>query len=146
MKRRSRILVLQILDSASQAIVATVIIIGVELTIVWNNIEGVHDISSAGQTIPVFLGFGAVAMVFYVRFFQKETEEALSDGHGNMYDLGGGNEMHALGVGHTSAVGNATVMGAYGNGHQNPVPVHVMAVTDLPGAVRGVSGGGNRLW
>ncbi|KAF2258558.1 hypothetical protein CC78DRAFT_526147 [Lojkania enalia] len=77
------IFLLGILDSVSQGIVATVIIIGVELTIVWNEIEGVHDINSAGQTIPLFIGIGALAMVFYVRFFKRETEEVLAQSSDN---------------------------------------------------------------
>ncbi|OCK94895.1 uncharacterized protein K441DRAFT_677132 [Cenococcum geophilum 1.58] len=69
---------MQILDSTSQFIVATTVIIGVELTICWNKIQDVHDISSAGQTIPMILGIGALIRVIYVWKFKKVAHEAVS--------------------------------------------------------------------
>jgi hypothetical protein len=69
---------MQILDSTSQFIVATTVITGVELTICWNKIQGVHDISSAGQTIPMILGIGALIRVIYVWKFKKAAHEAVS--------------------------------------------------------------------
>jgi hypothetical protein len=68
-----------VIDSVSQGVVATVIIVGVELTIIWNDIQGVHDVSSAGQTIPLFLGFAGIVMVLYVRYWKKDAEEVLAE-------------------------------------------------------------------
>ena len=38
-----------------------------------------HDVSSAGQTIPLFLGFAGIVIVIYVRYWQKDTEEVLAE-------------------------------------------------------------------
>lgn len=48
---------------------ATVVVMATELTISWNGIEGVGQISSAGQTIPMIIGIGHVARILYIWIF-----------------------------------------------------------------------------
>lgn len=66
--------VLQIIGTCIKFIVTGIIIIGTELTIAWNEIRGVNDLSSAGQTIPLALGVAIVARVLYVRFLKRRGE------------------------------------------------------------------------
>jgi hypothetical protein len=40
-------------------------ILGVELTLVWNSISGVYDISSPGQLIPLAIGIGMLGQVLW---------------------------------------------------------------------------------
>jgi len=47
--------------------VATIVIVATELTIEWNGISGVGDISSAGQTIPMIIGIGLVTRILYIK-------------------------------------------------------------------------------
>lgn len=98
-----------------------------ELTIVWNKIEGVHDISSAGQTIPLFLGIGSVAMVFYVRFFKKDAEQVLAEGATNKPNAPPvqGWEM-----------GSAQAYYGQAAPQTHTAPVHATAWDDLPGGAR----------
>ncbi|KAF2186027.1 hypothetical protein K469DRAFT_573958 [Zopfia rhizophila CBS 207.26] len=137
----ARIYTLQILDSASQCIVTTVIIIGVEFTIVWNKIEGVHEISSAGQTIPLFIGVGSVAMVFYVRFFKKPAEQVLTDGAPNNPGMVQSGPTQGWEMGNVNTVYNPTTAPAHA------APVQATAWDDLPGAARGGEGSNTHvLW
>jgi len=49
-------------------------ILAVELTIKWNKIEGVGDIGSTGQLLPLIIGIGGMGRVF-TRFIQSILEE-----------------------------------------------------------------------
>jgi len=49
--------------------VAIAVVVATELTIEWNEISGVGDISSAGQTIPMVIGIGLVTRIFYIAIF-----------------------------------------------------------------------------
>lgn len=46
-----------------------------ELTIQWNGIDDVSDVSSAGQTIPLLIGVGLVGRVLYIALFGDLDEE-----------------------------------------------------------------------
>ncbi|KAF2111206.1 hypothetical protein BDV96DRAFT_189022 [Lophiotrema nucula] len=110
----NRIRLLNYVESISQAVVATVVIIGVELTILWNQIEGVHDVSTAGQMIPLFLGIGSVGLVLYVWALREETVEPPAGNPVNDMAL---NQLpntvpRSFTVGALSAVGARTVMSA----------------------------------
>lgn len=50
-----------------------------ELTIQWNSIEGVADVSSAGQTIPMLIGVGLIGRVLYIGLFGDIDEEDRDD-------------------------------------------------------------------
>jgi hypothetical protein len=41
------------------------IVAGTELTIRWNNINGMYSASSAGQLIPLFVGIAATSCIIY---------------------------------------------------------------------------------
>ncbi|KAH6880658.1 hypothetical protein B0T10DRAFT_551461 [Thelonectria olida] len=69
-----RILFLQVLQSLSNLAVAITIIAATELTIHWNNLTDVHDLSTTGQTIPVIVGAGLILRVFYV-FVREPTKD-----------------------------------------------------------------------
>jgi len=57
---------LRFLQATSNILVATTVIVATELTIQWNNLTDVNDVSTAGQTIPVILAAGLLAHVLYV--------------------------------------------------------------------------------
>lgn len=78
--RQSHKYTLQILESVCQFVTTTAIVVGVELTILWNHIEGVHEIASAGQTIPLFIGISSVSIIIYVRFFKGAALAFLGGG------------------------------------------------------------------
>jgi hypothetical protein len=50
--------------------VATIVVTAAELTIKWNNIQGVNTLTSAGQTIPFAIGFASFVRVLYVYRFK----------------------------------------------------------------------------
>ena len=58
----------RLLRLAISSIVTLVIITAIELTIVWNNLSGVNNLSSAGQMIPLIIGAIILLRVIYVRF------------------------------------------------------------------------------
>jgi hypothetical protein len=66
------------LESTIRLIVAVVVTVATELTIQWNNIEDVQLISSAGQTIPLLLGFGSFTRVCYI-YFKKKFYDSTED-------------------------------------------------------------------
>ena len=43
---------------------SVVCILAIELMIKWNHIDGVNNISTVGQVIPFFVGFGSLVTVF----------------------------------------------------------------------------------
>jgi hypothetical protein len=58
------------LNIVLKVVIAGINIAAVELTIIWNNITDVNNISSVGQTIPLMIGIVAVVRIVYV-FFTK---------------------------------------------------------------------------
>jgi hypothetical protein len=134
--RQSRIYTLQILESVFQSLVTTAIVIGVEVTIIWNEIEGVHEIASAGQTIPLFLGIGSVAMVLYVRFVKKDAETVLADGPSNKPTMAQPNHPQAWEMGYVSTAYNPPTTTATSGQPVYTNQVHATTWDDLPGAVR----------
>ncbi|KAK3331474.1 hypothetical protein B0H66DRAFT_97898 [Apodospora peruviana] len=57
---------LQFMQTVSNVTIATVVVVAVELTIQWNSLSEVNDVSTAGQTIPVVIAGGLLAHVLYV--------------------------------------------------------------------------------
>lgn len=54
-------------------IVATVVILATELKIEWNSLNGVDDVTSAGQTIPIVIAVGMVGRLIYIRIFKSRV-------------------------------------------------------------------------
>lgn len=52
--------------------VAGTVIAATELTIEWNAIEDINDITSAGQTIPLVIGIGLIIRVVYIYLFPED--------------------------------------------------------------------------
>ncbi|TVY73587.1 hypothetical protein LSUE1_G006853, partial [Lachnellula suecica] len=69
-KRRQTIL--QGMQSAINVVVATSVATATELTVRWNRISGVLDLSTAGQLIPLIIGGGLIIRVIYVGIFHKQ--------------------------------------------------------------------------
>jgi threonine/homoserine efflux transporter RhtA len=53
-------------------------IISIELTLIWNNIDDVHSISSTGQLIPFVTGVAGILKVFYVWMGQRIGESKVT--------------------------------------------------------------------
>jgi hypothetical protein len=139
--RQSHKYTLQIIESVCQFITTTAIVVGVELTIFWNHIEGVHEIASAGQTIPLFIGISSVGIVIYVRFFKGAT----------LAFLGAGPTNSPATMTAQSAPTQAWEMENANQGYYSysnppyyvqpthappPAPVQTSALDDLPGGIR----------
>ncbi|KAF2708699.1 hypothetical protein K504DRAFT_364987, partial [Pleomassaria siparia CBS 279.74] len=56
------------LEGASKLVIAVIVTTATELTIQWNEIEDIHSLSSADQTIPFIIGLGSIIRVLYVCF------------------------------------------------------------------------------
>jgi len=69
--RTSQILQLENLQMVNSIIVASIVTAATELTIKWNMITGVNDLTSAGQLIPFLIGVALVLRVVYVGFFRN---------------------------------------------------------------------------
>ena len=52
--------------------VASTIVAATELTIQWNDLTGINDISTAGQTIPLIIGLSALVRVLYVALVKED--------------------------------------------------------------------------
>jgi hypothetical protein len=61
--------VLQELQTLISLAVTSTIVAATELTIKWNGIEDVNEISSSGQTIPLIIASGLLVRVVYVAIF-----------------------------------------------------------------------------
>lgn len=60
--------------------IASTVLAATELTIRWNNIKGINNFSSAGQTIPFLIGVGAFARILFVyRFGPSPSDDGHSD-------------------------------------------------------------------
>ena len=51
-------------------VIAVMVVTAAELTIKWNNIQGVNILGSAGQTIPFAIGVGSFVRILYVYLFK----------------------------------------------------------------------------
>jgi hypothetical protein len=68
-----RKLSLQATQTCFNFIVASAVLVATELTIHWNGILGVKDISSAGQLIPVAIALGLFCRVIYIGWRDSKT-------------------------------------------------------------------------
>lgn len=76
---RTRRDIFRVIDSLAKIVVATIVVTGAELTIRWNDIEGVHSTSTAGQLIPLLIGIGVMVRVFY-KALTSDGEEGFYEG------------------------------------------------------------------
>jgi hypothetical protein len=60
-------------------IVASSVVLATELTIHWNGIMGVMDISSAGQLIPMVIAIGLFCRILYVSYHGKDSDSNSDD-------------------------------------------------------------------
>jgi hypothetical protein len=79
-----RINLLHNLDSLFKLVTTSIVIAAGELTIRWNNVSGVDNISSAGQLIPFVIGVGSVIRIIYVRWRRGPNGDIGSDGEGHV--------------------------------------------------------------
>ncbi|KAG4436666.1 hypothetical protein IFR05_007845 [Cadophora sp. M221] len=63
---RVRLTALQELQTFVNVTVISIVVAATELTIAWNRIKDVNEITSAGQTIPLIIGIGQIVRVFYI--------------------------------------------------------------------------------
>jgi hypothetical protein len=52
----------------------SILIIGTELTIIWNKIQGVQQIATVGQLIPFTLGVSGLLKVIWSALFEREQD------------------------------------------------------------------------
>jgi hypothetical protein len=74
--------------------VVAVLTAAVELTIVWNNIDGVNGVADVAQMIPLFVSGGIVVRAVLMHFVNRGTDEdsdsAASSGDGQPPMASGG--------------------------------------------------------
>jgi len=92
-------------------IVASSVAVATELTIRWNQITDVRDVSSAGQLIPLVIGAGLIIRVIYVGWFRKGKAKE------DAYDTDSDESVHA------DSVYRFPTYGGYGGSGQ-PDPVY----------------------
>lgn len=56
-------------------IIAITVVAATELTIKWNHIQNISDVTSAGQLIPMVIGVGLLVRVFYVAWRASKDPE-----------------------------------------------------------------------
>ncbi|KAI1106496.1 hypothetical protein F4804DRAFT_300839 [Jackrogersella minutella] len=71
---KERLLGLQLLQTVFNLIVASLVVVATELTVRWNDINEVNDVSTAGQIIPVVISAGLFAHLFYIYSFKREGD------------------------------------------------------------------------
>ncbi|KAK3337675.1 hypothetical protein B0T19DRAFT_472530 [Cercophora scortea] len=72
---------LQFWASVVDTTVVSVVVVAVELTVQWNGLNGVGDVDTAAQTIPLVVAGGLLARVVYAWFFpahDRKVRKALS--------------------------------------------------------------------
>ena len=69
-----RVQFLQILDTGNRVVCQIIVMVATELTIQWNQITGVCELSSAGQTIPLVVGGGLMLRVFWKAYWRDEED------------------------------------------------------------------------
>jgi hypothetical protein len=87
--RRRRKILLQDLGIVFNLIVAVIVVAATELTIKWNQIQGVNSLASAGQTIPFAIGVALFIRIWYVYLFKDPDPKGAE--HGN-YRNGGSDD------------------------------------------------------
>ena len=75
LSRRAQIIQLEKIRILNSIIVASMVTVATELTIKWNLISGVNDLTSAGQLIPFLIGVALALRVIYVGFFRYGVED-----------------------------------------------------------------------
>lgn len=80
-KSKNRILVSHISTAVRSILPFSVSVAGAEVTIRWNNIRGVNELSSASQLIPLVLGLGLLIYVLHgtLRTLYHGFKHALSE-------------------------------------------------------------------
>ncbi|CAG8961525.1 hypothetical protein HYFRA_00013942 [Hymenoscyphus fraxineus] len=76
--RPHRKFVLRVIRTICNICVASVVLIATELTIFWNGINGVAEISSVGQLIPFVIGIEMVLAVLYAAWFGETADSVPS--------------------------------------------------------------------
>ncbi len=71
---------LELLQGVFRATVASLLVAAVELTIQWNDIQGVNDAGSAAQLIPLLVAAGMLARVAWVALVRGGSDDDSSDG------------------------------------------------------------------
>ncbi|KAK0702972.1 hypothetical protein B0T26DRAFT_876163 [Lasiosphaeria miniovina] len=66
---------LQFLQNASNLTVLSVVVVAIGLTIQWNNLNGVSDLSTTSQLIPLIVAGGQLLHVLYVWFNPRHDRE-----------------------------------------------------------------------
>ena len=64
------------MNSLIRLAVVSIVVTATELTIQWNSLAGVDDVSTAGQTTPLIIGIAAIVRVLYVAFFKAEDDDS----------------------------------------------------------------------
>ncbi|KAH6667043.1 hypothetical protein F5X68DRAFT_279331 [Plectosphaerella plurivora] len=72
--RRIHIQVVQDLTTFAKAIVAAVVTAAVELSVVWNNIDGVNGVADVAQMIPLFVSGGIVVRAVLMHFVNRDGD------------------------------------------------------------------------
>lgn len=67
---------LQNLDTWIRILIAVTVTVATELTISWNEIGGVNTLSGAGNTIPFFIGLGALLRILYVAVYYDDDDDS----------------------------------------------------------------------
>ncbi|KAF4624494.1 hypothetical protein G7Y89_g13675 [Cudoniella acicularis] len=79
----------QNIEAILRLIVAVIVTAAVELTISWNEIDGVHSLAAAGQTILSVIGVGSTLHVFHSYMSEDPdspwVEADLPEGHESRY-------------------------------------------------------------
>ncbi len=69
---------------------ATVVVIAIELTIQWNGLWGVNDVSTIAQAVPLIVSAGMAVHVFYVWIHPYHNFDILEDITPDLPELRGG--------------------------------------------------------
>ncbi len=78
---------LQFVQSASDLAVVTVVVVAIELTVQWNNLNGVNDLSEASQTIPLIVAAGLCTHAVYAWINPFHSIEILDDMSADLPDM-----------------------------------------------------------
>lgn len=78
-------MLLRNLQTISTLIVASTVTAAIELTIAWNDISDVDDISDVAQFIPLFATAGFVVRAIFMHFAQAENSTDNSSDSGGDY-------------------------------------------------------------
>lgn len=78
--KKAHIEFLQNLDVWIRIVVALGVTVAVELTLSWNEIEGVNSLVGVGQTIPFAVGTAAIVRVFYVAMVYRRVKVGRAQG------------------------------------------------------------------